>query len=427
MSYGAESITVLEGLEPVRKRPGMYIGSTGTRGLNHLIYEILDNSIDEHLAGFCDEIIVTLEKNGMATVEDNGRGIPVDMHAKGVSAERVILTTLHAGGKFDSSSYKVSGGLHGVGSSVVNALSETLEVYVHKNKKIYKDSYSRGVPTTELIDGLLPVVGKTTKTGTRITFMPDDEIFDKTYFKADSIKNRLHELAYLNPKLIIYYKNKRKGEEEEITFHEENGLVGYIKALNITKAAVTVPPIHIHGEQDGIDVEVVMQYTNTFEEVSLGFCNNINTPDGGTHITGFRTSLTALINSYARELGILKDKDTNFTGADTRCGLTSIISIKHPDPQFEGQTKTKLGNQDASRVTAAIVKDELTRYFDRNLETLKECISCAERSAKIRKNEEKVKSNLLSKQTYTFDSNGKLANCESKDYSQNEIFIVEGK
>lgn len=426
IDYTAQNIMVLEGLEPVRKRPGMYIGSTGSRGLNHLVYEILDNSIDEHLAGYCDEIIVTLEADGRATIEDNGRGIPVDMHAKGVSAERVIMTTLHAGGKFDSSSYKVSGGLHGVGSSVVNALSKYLEIEIYKDGKIYRDTYSQGKPTTKLIKGLLPVIGNTDKRGTKTTFLPDDEIFEKTYFKADAIKNRLHELAYLNPKLTINFINKRNGEQEELTYHEEKGLIGYIESLNQSKVPVTVPPICIQGKQEDIEVEVVMQYTSTFEEVCLSFCNNINTIEGGTHVTGFRSSLTNLINSYARELGILKERDNNFTGTDTRCGLTVIISIRHPDPQFEGQTKTKLGSSDASRVVAAVVKRELTQYFDRNLDNLKAAIGCAERAAKIRKAEERTKSNLLSKPAYSFDSNGKLANCESREYEKNEIFIVEG-
>ena len=426
MSYDASSIDVLEGLDPVRKRPGMYIGSTGSRGLNHLIYEILDNSIDEHLAGYCDEIHVTLEKNGYATIEDNGRGIPVDMHQKGVSAERVIMTTLHAGGKFNNSSYKVSGGLHGVGSSVVNALSEHLVIQIYKDGFIYEDEYKRGIPIKELQDGLLPVQGKTKKTGTKTTFLPDKEIFEKIYFKRDAIKQRLHELAYLNPKLTIYFANKRAGEEEEIVYHEEDGLVGFINELNDGKQTVNVPPIYFKGNMENMELEVAMQYTDTFEETFVAFCNNINTPDGGTHVTGFKSSLTQIINSYARELGILKEKDSNFTGPDTRCGLTAVISLKHPDPQFEGQTKTKLGNSDASRVVSAVTKDELTRYFDRNIETLKNCISCAERSAKIRKTEERAKNNLLTKQSYSFDSNGKLTNCESKEYSKNEIFIVEG-
>ena len=426
MEYNASSIDVLEGLEPVRKRPGMYIGSTGTRGLNHLVYEILDNSIDEHLAGYCTDIYVTLEQNGYATIEDNGRGIPVDLHEKGVSAERIILTVLHAGGKFTNNSYKVSGGLHGVGSSVVNALSKNLKIQIYRNGNIYEDEYAKGKPIKELQNGLLPIIGKTKKTGTKITFLPDETIFEKTYFKDSSIKERLHELAYLNPNLTIHYENKRKNEEESIIFHEDKGLIGFVEEINKNKNVIHIPPIRIEGTEENVEVELVMQYTDAFDEEIISFCNNINTPDGGMHVTGFKTAYTQLINQYARELGILKEKDQNFTGIDTRCGLTAVLAIKHPDPQFEGQTKTKLGSADASRAVASIVKNELTKYFDRNIETLKKCISCAERSAKIRKAEEKVKGNLLQKTTYTFASNGKLANCESKDVTQNEIFIVEG-
>ena len=424
-TYNAGSIKVLEGLEAVRMRPGMYIGSTSTRGLNHMIYEIVDNAVDEHLAGFCDTIHVTLEADGSCTVEDNGRGIPVGMHEKGVSAERVVLTTLHAGGKFDNKSYKTSGGLHGVGSSVVNALSARMTVTVRNGGFVYEDRYERGIPVQELKDGLLPVVGKTRGTGTTINFLPDEEIFEKTRFKEDEIKSHLHETAYLNPDLTILYRDRRPGTEEEITFHEPDGIVGFIRDLNKSNEPVT-DVIYFQGESEGIEVEVALQYVNEFHEEVLGFCNDIYNAEGGSHITGFKTQFTQIINQYARDLGILKGKDANFTGTDVRNGMTAVVSIKHPDPRFEGQTKTKLDNQDAARVVAKVTGDEMVRYFDRNLETLKAVIGCAEKAAKIRKSEATIRTNLLGRQKYSFDSNGKLANCECRDPKQCEIFIVEG-
>ena len=395
-NYDASSITVLDGLEAVRKRPGMYIGSVSTKGLNHLIYEIVDNSVDEHLAGYCDTIKVTLEADGSATVEDNGRGIPVGMHEKGISAERLVFTTLHAGGKFDNSAYKTSGGLHGVGSSVVNALSTRLTVRVKTGGCIYEDRYERGNPVLDLVDGLLPIVGKTRETGTTINFLPDDTIFDKTRFKEDEVKSRLHETAYLNPKLTIIFEDKRKEEPEKVTFHEPEGIIGFIKDMNRSKETVH-DVIYFSGESDGISVEVAFQYVNEFHENVLGFCNNIYNSEGGTHLTGFKTQFTNV-----------------------------IVSIKHPDPRFEGQTKTKLDNQDAAKVVAKVTGEEIIRFFDRNLETLKSIIGCAEKAAKIRKTEEKAKTNMLTKQKFSFDSNGKLANCESRDPSKCDIFIVEG-
>ena len=423
--YDASSITVLEGLEAVRKRPGMYIGSVSTKGLNHLIYEIVDNAVDEHLAGFCDTITVILESDGSATIIDNGRGIPVGMHEKGISAERLVFTTLHAGGKFDNNAYKTSGGLHGVGSSVVNALSTRLTVTVKTGGYIYEDKYERGIPTLELIDGLLPVLGKTRETGTTINFLPDPTIFDKTYFKEDEVKSRLHETAYLNPQLTIHFQDNRKEVPELITYHEPEGIIGFIKDINKNQEAVH-DVIFFRGESDNISVEVAFQYVNEFHENVLGFCNNIYNSEGGTHLTGFKTMFTNVINNYARELGILKEKDVNFTGADVRNGMTAVVSIKHPDPRFEGQTKTKLDNQDAAKVVSKITGDEIVRFFDRNLETLKAIIGCAEKAAKIRKTEERAKTNMLTKQKFSFDSNGKLANCESRDASKCEIFIVEG-
>ena len=423
--YNASSITVLEGLEAVRKRPGMYIGGVGSKGLNHLIYEIVDNSVDEHLAGFCDQIWVALEADGSCTVRDNGRGIPVEMHQKGVSAARVVMSTLHAGGKFDNNAYKTSGGLHGVGSSVVNALSTHLDLKVFRDGRIYHDAYERGVPVVELIDGLLPVIGKTKETGTQINFSPDGEIFEKTRFKADWLKSRLHETAYLNPGLTIHYANRRPGEEEEVLYHEPDGIVAYVKQLNAGKTPVH-DPIYFKGTVDKVEVEAAIQFVDTFEENILGFCNNIFTQEGGTHLAGFKTKFTALINSYARELGILKEKDANFTGADTRNGMTAVIAVKHPDPIFEGQTKTKLASADATKAVFTVTGDELQLYFDRNVEVLKAIIGCAEKSAKIRRAEEKAKTNMLTKSRFSFDSNGKLANCESRDPSKCEIFIVEG-
>ena len=424
-TYDADSITVLEGLEAVRKRPGMYIGSVSTKGLNHLIYEIVDNAVDEHLAGFCTEIHVTLEKDGSATISDNGRGVPVGMHAKGVSAERIVYTTLHAGGKFDDSAYKTSGGLHGVGSSVVNALSAYMDVQVSRDGYIHHDRYERGIPVVELEDGLLPTIGKTRKTGTKVNFLPDDTIFEKTKFKAEEVKSRMHETTYLNPNLTIIFEDLRGTEPEHIVYHEPDGILGFIRELNAKKESVH-EPVYFKGEADGIEVEVAFQYVNEFHENILGFCNNIYNSEGGTHLTGFKTTFTTVINQYARELGILKDKDPNFTGADVRNGMTAIVSIKHPDPRFEGQTKTKLDNPDAAKAVGKVTGEEIVRFFDRNIETLKTVLSSAEKAAKIRKTEERAKTNLLTKQKYSFDSNGKLANCESRDPKKCEIFIVEG-
>lgn len=424
--YGADSITVLEGLEAVRERPGMYIGSTSRRGLNHMIYEIVDNSVDEHMAGFCSEIWVTLEKDGSVTVRDNGRGIPVGMHEKGVSAERLVLSTLHAGGKFDNKSYKTSGGLHGVGSSVVNALSKRLTIDIERDGGLFHDSYEKGHPTTELIDGLLPMIKKSKGHGTTINFLPDDEIFDTVKFGAEEVKNRLHQTAYLNPKLIIHYEDKRKKEVESITFHEEEGIIGLVKSMTKDSETVQDAPVSVSGKSDGIEVECAFQYTTEFHENVTGFCNSIYTTEGGTHLTGFKTALTTLINTYARELGILKEKDANFTGADVRNGLVAVVSVRHPDPRFEGQTKTKLDNPDAAKAVSSVISEQLQMYFDRHLEELKAVIGCAEKSAKIRKAEEKTKTNMLTKPKYSFDSNGKLANCNCKDPEKCEIFIVEG-
>lgn len=426
IQYNQDSISVLEGLDPVRTRPGMYIGSTGTKGLNHLIYEIVDNSVDEHLAGWCKNIWVTLEKDGSCTVEDDGRGVPVGMHKKGIPAARLVFTTLHAGGKFDSAAYKTSGGLHGVGSSVVNALSEWMDVKISQDGYIHHDHYKRGIPDIALTnDGLLPKLKKTKSTGTKISFLPDKEIFEKTRFKEEDIKSRLHETAYLNPGLTIYYADKRDGTEEELIFHEDEGLTGFVKDINKDSQPVH-EPVYFSGEFEGIGFEAAFQYTDDFHETLLGFCNNIYNSEGGMHLTGFKSALTNTMNTYARQIGMLKEKDDNYTGADIRNGLTAVISVKHPDPRFEGQTKTKLDNQDASKAASKVTSEQLVLYFDKNLETLKSVLACAEKSAKIRKQEEKTKSNMIGKKRFSFESNGKLANCESKDASRCEIFIVEG-
>ena len=401
----------------------MYIGSVGTKGLNHLIYEIVDNSVDEHLAGYCNEIKVTLEKDGSATISDNGRGIPVDINDKtGRPAVEVVFTVLHAGGKFGDGGYKISGGLHGVGASVVNALSVWLEVNVKRDGKVYNQRYERGKIMYPLKE-----VGTCRKndTGSTVQFYPDGEIFEKTYFKADAIKSRLHETAYLNPNLTIIFENKRVAEEEVITYHEPDGICAYVAELNKEKEKVH-DVIYFKKTVDGIEMEVAFQFVNEFSENILGFCNNIYTQEGGTHLTGFKSKFTMVINQYARELGILKEKDANFTGADVRNGMTAVVAVKHPEPRFEGQTKTKLDNPDAGKVAAEITGEELVLYFDRNVEVLKNVIACAEKSAKIRKQEEKTKTNMLTKTKFSIDSNGKLANCESRKAEECEIFIVEG-
>ncbi len=425
VKYDASSISVLEGLEAVRVRPGMYIGSVSKKGLNHLIFEIVDNAVDEHLQGECDQIDVTLEEDGSCTVEDNGRGIPVGLHKKGVSAERIVFTTLHAGGKFDHSVYKTSGGLHGVGSSVVNALSAYLDVKIKIDGAIHHDRYEKGIPVMPLNNGLLPIIGKTKETGSIINFLPDVEIFDKILFSVEEVKSRLHETAYLNPQLAIHFHDLRNGKEEHILFHEPDGIIGFVKDMNKNVEKVN-DIVYFKGESEGIAVEIAFQYTNEFHENILGFCNNIYNSEGGTHLTGFKAMFTTVMNNYAKNLGILKEKDANFTGADIRNGMTAIVSIKHPNPRFEGQTKTKLDNQDAAKVVSKITGEEIQLFFDRNLENLKAVLSCAEKAAKIRKSEERAKTNLLTKQKFSFDSNGKLANCESRNPEQCEIFIVEG-
>lgn len=425
--YTGSQIVVLEGLEAVRKRPGMYIGSTGSRGLHHLIWEILDNGIDEHLAGFCTQINVTLRKDGGITIRDNGRGVPVDIHpTKKIPTARVVYTILHAGGKFGGTAYKVSGGLHGVGASVVNALSRRMIVEVRKDGKIYQDEYSNGGhPVTALVDGLLPVVGKCNKsdTGTQVTFYPDNTIFETVEFKADTIKKKLKEVAYLNKNLAIHFLDEVTGEET--VYQEEFGIKSFVSYLNRESAVIHEEPIYICGQSGEIEVEVAFQYTDSYTEQINAYCNRINVVDGGTLVTGFKTALTRVINQYARELGTLKEKDENLDGKDIRNGLVVIISIKHPDPQFEGQTKTKLGNTDAKSAVDEVFSSEVQRYFDKNVEVLKRIIDNSMKSYNARKAGDKARLAVL-KQISDSDAKIKLASCSSKKPEECEVYIVEG-
>lgn len=424
MSYSAKNIEVLKGLEPVRLRPGMYIGNTGRSGLNHLIQELIDNSVDEHLAGYCKNIYVSINEDGSATVSDDGRGVPVDIHeTEGIPAERVVYTVLHAGGKFNSSTYKISGGLHGVGSAVVNALSKKLLVEVARDGYLYTDSYEYGVPVTELTpEGNLPRTRlKEKRTGTKVTLYPDDTIFETVKFKADAIMQRIKETAYLNPELTITFHNKRDGKEP-VVFHQPGGLSAFVEDIS-EGLTNTSPIIAISGEKENITADIVFVMTEDGEENIIGFTNNITNPEGGTHVTGFKSGFAKLINSYARnELGLLKEKDANLSGADIRSGMQAIISVKHPDPQFEGQTKTKLSNTDVTKAVDDIVKEQLTVYFDRNYDVLKDICDRAVSLSK-KKALEKSKINL---NKFSFEGNGKLAKQESNDSSKCEIFIVEG-
>lgn len=426
--YDGSQIVVLEGLEAVRKRPGMYIGSTGTRGLHHLIWEILDNGIDEHLAGFCDKIEITLLADGGITIQDHGRGVPVDIHpTKKIPTERVVYTILHAGGKFGNSVYKVSGGLHGVGASVVNALSTKMFVEIKRGGMIYRDEYKNGGKPVLKLDekGNLPAVGKCLKsdTGTKVTFYPDPEIFETVEFKADTICKRLKEIAYLNKGLTIEFEDKKTGVKK--TYYEENGIKSFITYLNREATVLHPEPIYVEGTSGDIEVEVALQYTNSYSEQINSYCNRINVVDGGTLVTGFKTALTRVMNQYARELGILKDKDENFDGKDIRNGLVAIVSIKHPDPQFEGQTKTKLGNTDAKMAVDEIFAREVVHYFDRNVEILKKILENSLKSYQARKAGDKARNAVL-KQLNDVDTKSKLAACSSKKPAECEVYIVEG-
>ena len=426
-NYSGSDIVILEGLEAVRKRPGMYIGSTGTRGLHHMIWEILDNGIDEHLAGFCNELHLTLLKDGGVVVEDNGRGVPVDIHpTKKIPTARVVYTVLHAGGKFNSDVYKVSGGLHGVGASVVNALSSHMIVEIRRDGKVYRDEYKDGgKPVTKLEKGLLPVVGTCmkNKTGTKVTFYPDDSIFETVEFKPETIRKKLKEIAYLNKNLKIVFKDEHTGEEQ--TYLEEFGIQSYIKYINRDTAVLHDDVIYIEGKSGDIEVEVAFQYTQNYSEQINAYCNRINVADGGTLVTGFKTALTRIMNQYARELNFLKNKEDNFDGKDIRNGLVAIVSIKHPDPQFESQTKNKLGNTDAKTAVDEVFNREAQRYFDKNVEVLKRILENVHKSFKARTASDKARKGVM-KQLLDMDTKSKLAACSSKKSEECEIYIVEG-
>lgn len=425
--YTGSQIVVLEGLEAVRKRPGMYIGSTGSRGLHHLVWEIIDNGIDEHLAGFCTRIQVILQKDGGLTIRDNGRGIPVDIHpTKHIPTVRVVYTILHAGGKFGSSVYKVSGGLHGVGASVVNALSKHVIIEIKRDGKVYKDEYKDGGhPITQLENGSLPVIGKCNKsdTGTKVTFYPDDTIFETVEFKADIIKKKLKEIAYLNKNLELEFIDEVTGDTQ--FYKEEEGIKSFISYLNRDLTPLHEEPIYIEGSSGDIEVEVALQYTTSFAEQINAYCNRINVVDGGTLVTGFKTALTRILNQYARELNVLKEKDENFDGKDIRNGLVAIISIKHPDPQFEGQTKTKLGNTDAKSAVEEVFSREVTMYFDKNIEILRGILDNSLKSYNARKAGDKARTAIM-KQLNDVDTKSKLASCSSKKPEECEVYIVEG-
>ncbi|WNB92077.1 DNA topoisomerase (ATP-hydrolyzing) subunit B [Bacillus sp. NEB1478] len=422
--YDESNIQVLEGLEAVRKRPGMYIGATNVRGLHHLVWEIVDNSIDEALAGYCDTIRITIEEDNSITVEDNGRGIPVGMHEKmGRPALEVIMTVLHAGGKFGGGGYKVSGGLHGVGASVVNALSTMLEVTVSRDGKLHYQKYERGVPTADL-----KVIGETDKTGTLTHFKPDPEIFTESLeYDFPTLSNRIRELAYLNRGLRIIAQDKRGEEPEVKEYHYEGGIKSYVEHINRTREVLHEEPIFVEGEKDGISVEIAFQYNDSYASNIYSFANNINTHEGGTHESGFKTALTRVINDYGRKNSLFKDNDTNLTGEDVREGLTAIISIKHPDPQFEGQTKTKLGNSEARQITESIFSETFSSFMMENPIVAKAIVEKGMMALRARVAAKKARELTRRKSALEVSAlPGKLADCSSKDASISEIYVVEG-
>lgn len=420
--YGADQIQVLEGLEAVRKRPGMYIGSTSEKGLHHLVWEIVDNSIDEALAGYCDHIEVVVEEDNSITVKDNGRGIPVDIQQKtGRPALEVIMTVLHAGGKFGGGGYKVSGGLHGVGASVVNALSSELEVYVHRDGKVHFLSFKKGVP-----DGEIEVIGDTDITGTVTHFRPDSEIFtETTEYNFDTLEQRLRELAFLNKGLKISIEDKRT-DKEQVTYHYEGGISSYVEFINKNKE-VLHEPFFAEGEDQGISVEVAIQYNDGFASSLYSFANNIHTYEGGSHEVGFRSGLTRIINDYAKKNGLIKDGDSNLSGDDVREGMTTIVSIKHPDPQFEGQTKTKLGNSEVRAITDGVFSETFSKFLYENPSIAKIIVEKGLMASRARLAAKKARE-LTRRKSNLEISNlpGKLADCSSRDASISELYIVEG-
>ena len=422
--YGADQIQVLEGLEAVRKRPGMYIGSTGPRGLHHLVYEVVDNSIDEALAGNCSEIYISINPDGSVTVKDDGRGIPVEVHPKtGLSTLETVLTVLHAGGKFGGGGYKVSGGLHGVGVSVVNALSDWLIAEVSRDGKVYRQKYKRGVPT-----GKLEVVSESSKkSGTSITFMPDASIFDEIEFKYETLEYRFRELSFLNKVIKIEFEDKREGQEKSKTFHYTGGLVEYIKYLNRTKTPIHDQIIYVDKIANDCTIELALQYTDAYTENIYSFANNINTHEGGVHLSGFKAALTKCVNDYARRNNILKEKDPNLSGEDIREGLTAIVSVKLPDPQFEGQTKTKLGNTFMRGLVDSIANEEIGAFLEENPSVAKLVIEKCLRAQRAREAAKKARDLTRRKNALEFTSlPGKLADCSEKSPEKSEIFLVEG-
>jgi DNA gyrase subunit B len=421
--YGADQIKVLEGLEAVRKRPAMYIGSTGAPGLHHLVYEIVDNSIDEALAGFCDQVNVTIHIDNSITVVDNGRGIPVDPMPDGRSAAEVVLTVLHAGGKFENAAYKVSGGLHGVGVSVVNALSERLDLEIWRNGQVYQQSYERGTPTTGLV-----ATGTTQKRGTKVTFRPDPQIFEALEYSFDTLAQRLRELAFLNGGIVITIDDEREDGKSH-KFQYEGGIVSFVEHLNKNKTNVNDKPVYMRGAKDGIEAEIALQWNDSYTELVFTFANNINTHEGGTHLSGFRAALTRTINSYAAKSNLAKDlKDATISGDDIREGLTGVISVKIPQPQFEGQTKTKLGNTEVKGIVEAIVNDKLAQFLEETPAVAKRIIGKAVDAARAREAARKARDLVRRKGALDGSSlPGKLADCQERDPAQSEIYIVEGE
>ena len=423
VEYGAEQIQILEGLDAVRKRPGMYIGSTSARGLHHLVYEIVDNAVDEALAGFCDTIKVFINKDNSITVIDNGRGIPIGIHEKkGIPAVEVVFTILHAGGKFGGGGYKVSGGLHGVGASVVNALSNWLEVTIHKDGKMYKQRYEKGKVMYPLKE-----IGETDHNGTEVTFLPDETIFEETIFDYDVLKNRLREMAFLTKGLKIILTDLREEQEKERVFHYEGGIKEFVEYLNKNKDPLYEKIIYCEGKRDDVYVEVAIQHNESYNENTYSFVNNITTPEGGTHLAGFKNALTKTFNDYARTNKLLKDNEPNLSGEDIREGLVAIISIKIPEPQFEGQTKQKLGNSEARGAVDSVVSEQLTYFLEQNPQVAK--VICDKAVLAQRARDAARKARDLTRRKTALDSMtlpGKLADCSDKDPKNCEIYIVEG-